>query len=410
MIKDFSDKRKKDITEDIPQGEFRNTCFGDIAIFWSKGKVRKANEDDWGYEKTSCGYLFTVCDGMGGHVGGQIASDIAVNTILDSFSQNEGGKIEDIFSGAIAVANFNIFSDSHSKRPELKGMGTTACVLLVPEQGDTVYFAHVGDSRIYLFRHSDKTLHRITKDHSLVQSLVDKWEEEKAKGVSEQELRQQGLIPDMEMETDNRKNIIMRALGIKEETQPTINSATPANGDIFLICSDGLSGMMTDSDIETILAKNSSLQQTGKELMELALANEGKDNITLQLIQISNSTNRSKSIFPDYNPKSPSKVQLNPQQILTDNIKNTAEKSIPQKQKKNKKKMLLYVIATVVAIPVLFNAFCAIMYYTANNQLDSEFIQSAQPNNKAAQDAKAKYEKQKTYYGKFLFWIKKIDK
>ena len=259
------------------------------------GNVRKAQEDSHGLkagkERTPNGDLFVVCDGMGGHVGGAKASSIAVESIINRISEEKRPTPIDALNDALQFANMQIlgFANDH---PEFKGMGTTACILLL--QDDGAWIAHVGDSRIYLYLGKEKQLHRITKDHSYVQTLVD-----------------QGIITDDQAEHHPNKNRIMKALGIKPELQPTFNYENkpihPKNGDIFLICSDGLSGMIPDRTIERVLGEEKlTLQQKGDELIRLAMEGEtvqpgGQDNCTLELIEVDNS-NWKNSEFKSYSP------------------------------------------------------------------------------------------------------------
>lgn len=234
------------------------------------GNVRKAQEDSYAVElATVNGDVFVVCDGMGGHVGGKMASTIAVNSILEFLKKEKYADPVSALDLALQFANMQIlgYADEH---PELKGMGTTACVLLLQEAN--AYIAHVGDSRIYLYLNAKHQLHRITKDHSYVQTLVDA-----------------GQITDEEAESHPNKNRITKALGIKKELMPTVpgNPIHVKAGDIFLICSDGLCGMVHDKQMLRILSQNAALKQKGDELVENALLNGGVDNITVELIEIS---------------------------------------------------------------------------------------------------------------------------
>lgn len=234
------------------------------------GNVRKAQEDSYAVElATVNGDVFVVCDGMGGHVGGKMASTIAVNSILEFLKKEKYDDPVSALDLALQFANMQIlgYADEH---PELKGMGTTACVLLLQEAN--AYIAHVGDSRIYLYLNDKHQLHRITKDHSYVQTLVDA-----------------GQITDEEAESHPNKNRITKALGIKKELMPTVpgNPIHVKAGDIFLICSDGLCGMVHDKQMLRILSQNAALKQKGDELVENALLNGGVDNITVELIEIS---------------------------------------------------------------------------------------------------------------------------
>ena len=255
------------------------------------GNVRKAQEDSHDMAlKTPNGDLFVVCDGMGGHVGGAKASSLAVESIISYMKGQYYPNPIDALNGSLQFANMQIlgFADAH---PEYKGMGTTACIVLMRD--NDVWIAHAGDSRIYLYLGKERQLHRITRDHSLVQTLVDS-----------------GQITDDEAEHHPNKNRILKALGIKPELKPTFNHLNqpihPKNGDIFLICTDGLCGMISDNTIERVLGDNSSLANKGEVLISLAMQGEivqpgGQDNCTLELIQIDGSPFKT-SYFHSENP------------------------------------------------------------------------------------------------------------
>lgn len=248
------------------------------------GNVRKAQEDSHDIAAlTPNGDVFVVCDGMGGHVGGKQASSIAVRSIIEYLKKERYPQPIQALNDALQFANMQILGYAN-EHPELKGMGTTACIVLL--QDTDAYIAHVGDSRIYLYLGKEKQLHRITKDHSFVQALVDA-----------------GQITDEEAEHHPNKNCILRALGIKPDLEPSIDKVLPKNSDVFLICSDGLSGMVSDSTMRDVLLKNTSIEYKGETLINLALEAGGLDNITLELIQIANSPH-SKSVFRSYNPTS----------------------------------------------------------------------------------------------------------
>lgn len=249
------------------------------------GLVRKANEDSAGFAPSSelhnNGDLFVVCDGMGGHIGGAIASSTAVKCLLDFFRNKFYENPYVALNDAIIFTNEQIYARSCAES-DLKGMGTTCCVLLI--RNSEAFIAHVGDSRIYF--HSSGKIHRVTRDHSFVQNLVD-----------------QGLISDSEAESHPRKNEILRALGIKADVQPEISSQPihPKKGDKFLLCSDGLSGLVQDNTIEKILSSVSGLESKADELIALANGGGGFDNITVAIIEMLQSPFK-KSVFVDYNP------------------------------------------------------------------------------------------------------------
>lgn len=255
------------------------------------GNVRKAQEDSYGKKiGTPNGDLFVVCDGMGGHVGGAMASSLAVESIIRYIEKEKYATPVEAMDGALQFANMQIlgYAEEH---PEYRGMGTTACIVLIRDTD--VWIAHVGDSRIYLYMGKEKELHRITKDHSYVQTLVDA-----------------GEITDEEAEHHPNKNRIMKALGIKPELHPSFNFENKPifvkNGDMFLICSDGLCGMIPDRTIERVLGEKLTIQQKGDKLIDLAMQGEtvqpgGQDNCTLELIEIDQAVGK-KSVFHSYNP------------------------------------------------------------------------------------------------------------
>lgn len=233
------------------------------------GQVRQANEDYFGNFETKNGYVFLVCDGMGGHVGGAKASQIAVGIIRDCLQQLDYKTPFEALSQSIVAANDAILVYAE-KNPELTGMGTTCVAILVV--GSDVYYAHVGDSRIYLF--SNKKLTRITKDHSFVQNMIDL-----------------GGLTEEEAEKHPRRNEITNALGLKNMKPPTVCAAQiqAAKGDMFLLCSDGLTGMVSDTELESVLKNNMELQGKANLMIDLANKAGGKDNITVQIIEITHS-------------------------------------------------------------------------------------------------------------------------
>jgi serine/threonine protein phosphatase PrpC len=245
------------------------------------GKVRSANEDNFGEAQTPNGHLFVVCDGMGGHVGGAEASRIAVNSMIEYFQKEVYDNVILAIDGALNFANEQIYASALSN-PDLKGMGTTAVVLLI--RNEECFIGHVGDSRIYL--RSDGKLNRITKDHSFVQTLVDS-----------------GVIHDEDAENHPNKNQILQALGIAPSVKGTVcqSPILPKEGDMFLLCSDGLNGMVTDRDIENIMKVN-NLMVASENLITAALNGGGLDNVTATLVLIEESAHM-QSRFVHFNPK-----------------------------------------------------------------------------------------------------------
>lgn len=299
------------------------------------GNVRNAQEDCCGMAETPNGDVFVVCDGVGGNVGGDKASAIAVDAIIEYFKREEYTNVLHAINGAMQYANERILSYACMYR-EYAGMSTTASVLLL--QDKNAFIAHVGDSRIYLYLGKEKELHRITKDHSYVQSLVDA-----------------GEVTDEEAENHPRKNIILKSLGHDTEADPTIDVLQPKNGDVFLLCTDGLNGMISDKTIEHTLKQENSLEQNGEQLVDLAMQGEngckgGLDNCTLQLIKIDNSP-WEKSEFTSYNPIRQEVPEST--SITTEEIPSLEEKEEPERKFSLEK--ILYIL-----IPLLIIAICFI--------------------------------------------------
>ena len=218
--------------------------------------------------------------------------------------------------------------------PALAGMGTTACVLVVRD--GKAWIAHVGDSRIYLFTARDKTLHRITKDHSFVQSQVDL-----------------GLLDDRDAENHPRKNVILKALGIREDLNVDVAQmpVLPSDGDVFLICSDGLSGMIDDTYIEDVLANNPDVETALGILIDSANApGKGTDNITTQLIKIKG-VQREQSEFVDYNPLWRRQAIVNMPTL--DFGDNTPVMPVP---KKKKSKAWIWILLGIICLLILVGA------------------------------------------------------
>ncbi len=232
------------------------------------GKLRKKNEDYQAYFDSVNGHIFVVCDGMGGHAGGSEASQIAVESIAYFFSQNYYPDPFDAIQQAIVFANEEIFKYA-KKNIELYGMGTTIVLALIRD--NLIYYGHVGDSRIYYY--FDQRLEQITEDHSFVQGLINL-----------------SVITKEEAEEHPRRNELSKALGVESIVQPSIciMPAMPDNDGILLLCTDGLTNMQTDKEIEDLLRTDLSLDEKGDLLIEKAIDHGGNDNITLSLVKFHN--------------------------------------------------------------------------------------------------------------------------
>jgi PPM family protein phosphatase len=222
--------------------------------------------------------LYVVCDGMGGHASGEVASQMAVETLKNFFRDTrEDAELtwpfkmdrsrryeENRLITGIKLANLRIHEAS-KRDTKFHGMGTTITATYFVEDG--VYLAHVGDSRIYRIR--EGKLEQITEDHSLLNDYI------KMKKLTQAEI-------------DNfpHKNVIVRALGMKESVKVDTWFDAPRSGDVFLLCSDGLSGEVADDKIIEIYGAHSSdLQTACHELIQEANRNGGHDNITIVLVR-----------------------------------------------------------------------------------------------------------------------------
>jgi serine/threonine protein phosphatase PrpC len=251
-----------------------------------KGSLRESNEDYAENLKLDEGELFVVCDGMGGHKGGQTASTLATQAILDNFELYcEENNIQKCIEDAVHHANEEVYKLAKAN-PELKGMGTT-CVIGFINNYQEFFYGHVGDSRVYIYRNIK--LQRLTKDHSWVQFLADS-----------------GKINESEMENHPEKNRILRAVGSEEQVKVDvcIEPLKLQTDDIILICSDGLSGMISDKEISNLLSQKNEPEVAAKNLLKNALDAGGKDNITITVIHIKeNPLNQPKTQKPSKDVK-----------------------------------------------------------------------------------------------------------
>ena len=251
------------------------------------GSVRDHNEDAIACDENIA--LAILADGMGGHRGGEMASAITVSTILEFISEkskNLKAAESDDESGysaesitvheAITLANKNVH-DSSEAHAQYRGMGTTVVVALFYDNRFTV--AHVGDSRLYRLR--DGELEQITRDHSLMQELIDR-----------------GFYTPEQARNSLNKNLVTRAVGIDAHVQIDIQEDIALVGDIYLLCSDGVSDMIEDDVIKTTLLENSNdLENAAAEIIRLANECGGKDNISALLVKPIKSFPAKNSLF-----------------------------------------------------------------------------------------------------------------
>ncbi len=220
------------------------------------GKVRQLNEDHYFCKPP---YLGIVADGMGGHAAGEIASKLAVDSVLQYLAEQEVMD-ETVLKEAVIRANSAICSMSR-QREECSGMGTT--ITMCCEQEDTLYWAHVGDSRMYLLRAGE--LRQMTQDHSYVGDLL-----------------RSGQITKEEARVHPKRNLLTRAVGAEREIEIDTGAFPMQAGDILLLCSDGLTNMVTEQEIqEELLRDRGELETAVARLIERANENGGTDNSTV---------------------------------------------------------------------------------------------------------------------------------
>jgi serine/threonine protein phosphatase PrpC len=231
----------------------------DAAVRTDTGRQRNANEDS-SYTRDA---LFVVADGMGGAQAGEVASRAAVAAFEGAMPP---GPPERVLEQTIKLANRTIHEQAQTD-PELAGMGTTTTAAIVDPGADEVAIGHVGDSRAYRFRAGK--LERLTRDHSLVE-----------------EMRRKGQLTEAQAEEHPQRSIITRALGPEPEVEVDLQTVPAQPGDVFLICSDGLTTMLDDAHLGRLLERASSLEVAARTLIDEANRAGGRDNITVVLFKL----------------------------------------------------------------------------------------------------------------------------
>jgi len=237
------------------------------------GLVRSENQDFGMYtsveeeqESLPGGRLLIVADGMGGHRGGATASRLAAETVKAQYLGSETKDIPAALRESLVRANARIFSEAQSN-PELRGMGTTTSVLAV--RGGQGWLAHVGDSRIYLVRNDE--IRQLTDDHSLVATMV-----------------REGLLTSAEAETHPRRNVLQRSMGVAEEVEVDVRGPIELqDGDTFILCSDGLHGLVKEAELKEIARK--PIDAAADEFVRKALERGAPDNVTVIVARVEDS-------------------------------------------------------------------------------------------------------------------------
>jgi len=248
------------------------------------GRVRKNNEDC--YTIDSSMQLYVLSDGMGGEAHGEVASKLAVQTVLTHCRQAENSRATPIFgesspevsertnrlSSAIHLANRKIF-ETASANPEQRGMGATIVAAWI--DGQRLSLAHVGDSRAYLLRAG--SMEQLTADHSLVAEKV-----------------RVGILTPQEADASEMQSILTRAVGTNGSVDVDTDEQALLVGDFVLLCSDGLTRMITDPEIASTLLTSASAQESADRLVDLANENGGQDNVSVIVLRV---MEQSESVF-----------------------------------------------------------------------------------------------------------------
>jgi serine/threonine protein phosphatase PrpC len=244
------------------------------------GKLRPKNEDAFGYFPELA--LYVVGDGMGGHAGGESASALTVETMRLSLQETQAEDFTPVTDPegrcfgverrlliAVQQANSRVLEMSRQD-PSLAGMGTTVAAVLLEEREGLASVCHVGDSRVYRIRAG--RIEQLTEDHSLAQQLF-----------------RDGKISAQEAKTSPHRHVLTQALGVSPVVQPTVRVEELRKGDVFIICSDGVHGVVEEEEILNVLVREgSALQKACDALIDLANARGGRDNSTVIILRYDN--------------------------------------------------------------------------------------------------------------------------
>ncbi len=232
------------------------------AVITDIGLHRKRNEDSFFISQEQG--IFIVCDGMGGHKGGNVASSMAVQIIKDNLDFHVSDEMVPALRRAVQTANKTI-NEMGMADEALREMGTTVTAAVI--QGDLLIVAHVGDSSLYLYH--DSILKKITRDHTLSEQMLA-----------------DGILTNDDLLTSSYNHILTRAVGVEPNVAVDIFQEQIQAGDWILVCTDGLTDLVTDEEITLFLRSANDPEATARILLDTALAKGGYDNITIMLISV----------------------------------------------------------------------------------------------------------------------------
>jgi protein phosphatase len=258
------------VSEFAPAVELRTRVFATVACKTDLGRVRDNNEDKFEFYVpaddsvlASRGSVYLVCDGMGGHAAGQIASELSAKTFIDVYLHHPSEEPK-VAMGAGVTAACRYLMDVGRAVPARKGMGTTLSGLILLQ--DRAYIVQVGDSRVYRLR--ENLLEQLTEDHTYIDEML-----------------KMGMMTPAEAEASPYKHVITRAITTDGEVTPDLFEHELQAGDVFLLCSDGLINHVEDPTIADVLANDGPAEAAWK-LVGLALQNGGSDNCTVMIVRV----------------------------------------------------------------------------------------------------------------------------
>jgi protein phosphatase len=314
------------------------------------GLVRRNNQD----QRLCTDTLFAVADGMGGHVGGEVASAAAIEALRESFAgdgnANAHHSSEDLMA-AVRQANARVFKRAMDE-PELRGMGTTltAAALVVDDDEDRIAIANVGDSRAYVFAHNELT--QLTEDHSIPEELV-----------------RQGQLDPSEVDSHPQRHILTRAIGIQADVDVDLWEVLPVTGDRIVLCSDGLVREVTDDQIASVLRRLADPTEAAQELVARARSHGGSDNITVIVIDVVDDGGLAEQASATLAPSAvESRVVEHPEPENDGATFGTAEATSPEEADeevapKRRRLTLRLVLFVVVVLAVIAGAVTAVVAY-----------------------------------------------
>ena len=332
------------------------SSYFDLGFATDVGKIRKMNQDFLAVSDS----LFIVADGMGGHRGGEIASEIAVKKLFDKKRYSTVQSFRD----QVIEANTAVRAEAETNS-QLDGMGTTLCgiTMIEPSAGkaEKLAVANIGDSRIYLL--SQGQFSQVTEDHSLVE-----------------EMRREGKITEQEAENHPYRNIITRALGINTEATVDCWELPIHKDDRFLLCTDGLSNEVSAAEIRHTLEVVDNPQEAAEQLVSLANANGGNDNITVVIVDVKEGEVSTKpSIISPISASIPDQSSPTSSSATSRSLGNRSEGATEwQTTPENIRKLIITALVTLLIVGLFIGRYARDNYFVSFEQVGNTSVENSQ--------------------------------